>query len=460
MRVKHLLGFLLLSWATTVSAAEARPQTTSAEANQLCRRLWIGNSSDWVEICDQALAEHPQDGQLWFQRGLAWHAQSDFDRALVAFQQAAEWRPQLELAWDNAAELLIYLKRDAEVPAWLDRAVATLPESVRLRSRRGNLNAQLGNCEQALDDLTFSLAHGGAGNSIQDLENRGFCYLELKAYDAAWDDATELIKSRPEAKAYAYYLRAQIRRKQGRFAEGLKEIDQAIAANANAASFWDARGNLRLDNGETAAAVIDFSQAMALEPSNMLYAHNLAIAQQRLGQYAASRATLNQALERDDSLGRSYYLRGVAWELEGKAAEALADFDRALCLHTSRSEEVLETRAWLLVSQGRFAEARGDFEDLLQRDSDNPLYHEQLAWLVWLERPGPASRQAVEQAVERIEDAGLQYRFLSVNLPMLLPDTREKAQKEAIKARFRQLHQPPRLSELRALCRQILALVD
>ena len=112
-----------------------------------------------------------------------------------------------------------------------------------------------------------------------------------------------LMKSRPLAgKAQLAYI--QLLRLEGRFDEGLVEIEQYLAKSGKNSESLRLRGILLLDLGKPELAVAELKQSVALNPYDVGAQHKLAQAYQQIGDSASAKPHLERAQKLTDATYR------------------------------------------------------------------------------------------------------------------------------------------------------------
>ena len=127
-------------------------------------------------------------------------------------------------------------------------------------------------------------------------------------------------------------------------------------------AFADARGDCFAKSGD--AAIRACTEAIALDPRDAVSYINRAYERLQKGDYAGSVADYSQAIEIDPTRWDSH--QGRAWALlkAGRPAEGLKDADASLNLKPNAAH-ALDTRAHLLEALGRRDEAVADFRRAL-----------------------------------------------------------------------------------------------
>lgn len=128
----------------------------------------------------------------------------------------------------------------------------------------------------------------------------GMCAVLTVQRNTDWKDGitlwTDVIEKSPlSARAYANRGRSYV--EEGRIAEGLADINMALAIDPSFAIAYDLRGVVHLNQGNFDQAIADYSRAIALGPTHMLYYRDRAEAYFYKKDYANSWKDLKRAEE-------------------------------------------------------------------------------------------------------------------------------------------------------------------
>lgn len=96
------------------------------------------------------------------------------------------------------------------------------------------------------------------------------------------------------------------------------------------------RGLGYLRKGEYDKSIVDFSEALIINPKNQFALDNRADAWRGKGNYQRALADYNTALRFDPTLTSSYLSRGITYELMGDIAKARRDYRTALAQKGNR----------------------------------------------------------------------------------------------------------------------------
>lgn len=125
------------------------------------------------------------------------------------------------------------------------------------------------------------------------------------------------------------------------------------------------RGEDRIREGEEAAALRDFEQAVKLDPRNWRAVHNRAVSYAQQGELDVALLGFGHVIRLQPRYGPAYRNRGeVHYEL-GQYAEAVEDYSRAL-QHMPNEDDLLYLRADANRQLGKLEEALSDYDASLQ----------------------------------------------------------------------------------------------
>ena len=106
--------------------------------------------------------------------------------------------------------------------------------------------------------------------------NLGLSYFLMRNYQKACEQYSEAIKIEPKP----LYLRhrGMTWYELGELKNALKDLDLAISKAQSESSFYFDRGNVYLKMKECTLAITDYEIAMKLDPTNVMYSHQMGIA--------------------------------------------------------------------------------------------------------------------------------------------------------------------------------------
>jgi predicted TPR repeat methyltransferase len=181
--------------ALFLASLERLPGRVSTLVNLAAARLALDRPADALAPLDEALAQAPDDADVWCQRGQVLgrlrrldDALASFDRALAlnaghaaatyhrgmalnalhrpadastAFERLVELQPDSAEAHFRRGQTLQRLQRPADALLALDRALELRPADHAVWTQRGSVLAQLGRNDDAAQSFREALRHGG-----------------------------------------------------------------------------------------------------------------------------------------------------------------------------------------------------------------------------------------------------------------------------------------------------------
>jgi tetratricopeptide (TPR) repeat protein len=249
-------------------------------------------------------------------------------------------RPNEWQAYVNLAAAYTELGSVQEAAAQLDRAVALKPAQglAAIHRNRARLLQKTGAFVAAADEF----GRAAAAESSSHVGQRAADYLQQSRllekagqHAAAIAATADCLRLQPD-NAAAHRTRAEALLCLGRYAEAVAALDRYLAIgrdrdDLSTAAAYQARAEARARIGDPAAAVEDFTQALALEPDNPVA------------------------------------LAGRGWAYVVLEANSLAerDFDHAVHLEPASGDALLG-RAYVRVKAGSFADGMRDAEAALR----------------------------------------------------------------------------------------------
>ncbi|HUN95713.1 MAG TPA: tetratricopeptide repeat-containing glycosyltransferase family protein [Bradyrhizobium sp.] len=181
----------------------------------------------------------------------------------------------------------------------------------------------------------------------------GLLSLHAKQYDhaAAW--LSRAIEQNKTAKYLAALGTAF--QHQGRFAEALKAVDEAIQLKADDAGLWKARGALCTELKLSGEALRSFQQALKFDPHNCDIATQCGLLLYRMGRLEEAYSHFDRCAELQPNV-QTLYRRGRVLIDLGKPQQALVDHQRAHALDPT-SPDICNNTGVILRSLGREEEA-------------------------------------------------------------------------------------------------------
>lgn len=179
----------------------------------------------------------------------------------------------------------------------------------------------------------------------------------LSLHAKQFDQATVWISRAVEQNATAKYLAAlgTALQHQGRLADALKALDEAIQLKADDAGLWTARGSLCIELKLPSEALHSFQHALRLDPHNCDIAGQCGMVLYRMGRLPEAYLHFDRCAELQPNV-LTLYRRGRVLIDLGKPEQALADHQRAHALDPA-NPHICNNTGVILRSLGREEEA-------------------------------------------------------------------------------------------------------
>ena len=198
----------------------------------------------------------------WFNQGVGFYQQGDYEQAAAAFSQAIELDPNYASAYNN---------RGASYKALGDyeQAIRDYGQAIELDhdplswpyNNRGVVHYELDDYEQAIRDFDQALEHDP--NYAAAYNNRGRAYYALGAYEQAISDYDQALELDPNY-AVAYNDRGAAYGALGDYEQAISDLDRAIALWPDYGKAYLNRGRAYADQGDNDRAIADFRQVLEI----------------------------------------------------------------------------------------------------------------------------------------------------------------------------------------------------
>jgi tetratricopeptide (TPR) repeat protein len=175
----------------------------------------------------------------------------------------------------------------------------------------------------------------------------------------------------------------------------LNGCSDAIRRYPDVPSLYDARGQTYFEKGDFDKAIVDFKDAIRLEPKNGRYHSQLARAYEKARDWDNALAEATQAVEIANvhyayRKSDDYRLRAEIYRFKGDVAKADADLDKAIQILSEEIQKdpknipaIYALRSHLFCAQGKYDEALADCNRAIELEpaSDRPLCERGLLYL-------------------------------------------------------------------------------
>jgi tetratricopeptide (TPR) repeat protein len=283
-----------------------------------------------IKVCTLAITSGDWKGRglswAFSDRGLAYFALQDFDKAFADFNEAIRLDPGNSMAFNNRGT--VYMLRDDP-----DRAMADFDEAIKL-------------------DPNSVLAH----------RNRAVMYGDKGDYERAKADYGQTIRLDPEdrrhwsGRAYAYLAT-------GDYEHAIADLNKAIQLEPLAADLNN-RGLVYMMTDKPGPAMADFDAALRLDPGYAPALSNRCLGSIGQGKLEPAIDDCTRAIAHDGKNSNAYFNRGTAYFSSGMPHAAMSDFARANELDPKNAYTLLwlEIASWRQNVPGKLGEAAAQTE--------------------------------------------------------------------------------------------------
>ena len=212
-------------YVPVVTAAKPKPVDDLIASTILKERK--GDYQGMVDDMTRAIAIAPQNGLLYFNRGVAKNGLKDIKGAISDY----------------------------------NRAIAIDPKDAGAYKNRSILKSELGDNSGAIEDASLAIAL--KPNDPKSYNARGIAKIRLGDNKGASEDASRAIALNP-SDSWAYLVRGIAKVQSGDKKTGLADLNRSIALNPNDASSYQLRGALKSLLGDKQGTIADLKKAAQL----------------------------------------------------------------------------------------------------------------------------------------------------------------------------------------------------
>jgi serine/threonine protein kinase/tetratricopeptide (TPR) repeat protein len=340
---------------------------------------------------DKALADasraielDPTNADAWSHRGIACYFLLRPDQAVTDISRAIKLEPKLASAWNNRG--CTYHKYFAQY----DKALADFSKAIELEPglteawlNRGE--TYLGRCQPEKAVADFSKAIKLEPGRAATWNARGSAYAKLRQWEKVIADCSEAVKLDPKL-ADAWLIRGRAYGEHYRqYHQAIADLTEAIKVDPQLAAAWLNRGNAYLGLEQPQKALADFTKATEVDAKYAKAWNNRGVVYLKcLAQNEKAVADFSKAIALDQKYASAWLNRGIAYSRLDNPNEAVRDVSRFIELAPNDPQVVLAylVRARANYRLTRGAQARADYESILQREPLNASALDELAWLL------------------------------------------------------------------------------
>mgnify|MGYP001175770340 FL=1 len=213
-----------------------------------CLRLDIPTSSDEVD---------------WIKKGLSHESNSEFKLAIASFSEAISKNPEDPIAWKLRGASYYRLNEFRQAVSDLDKSISLDSTAPDAYLYRGNAYGEMDMFSKAIEDFDKArkLRNGGYFDNL----NQSYLSILNKNFLAGLARATAAAEERPRDPIPHTY-RGICLYELNKFSEALSAFEKALAIDSDNAELLFNRGLVHLATKNFNMAIIDFSEALKIDP--------------------------------------------------------------------------------------------------------------------------------------------------------------------------------------------------
>lgn len=181
---------------------------------------------DSLSLWDDVLEQYPDASPAFINRGNAWLAEGDYNRAISDYTMAINWEPMAADAYLNRGLVYYRLEEIEKSIRDFDKAVALGINDAETYNNRGLLRAARNEIEGALSDFDMATKIDPAYTKAW--VNKGLTHAKMGDYNLAITAISEALKKEPQL-ARAYYWRGMVLLQMGQTESACRDMKTAVS---------------------------------------------------------------------------------------------------------------------------------------------------------------------------------------------------------------------------------------
>ena len=214
--------------------------------------------------CIETHTSEVKDKNALIEKGIAHQANSEFNLAAASFSEAISKDPKDPLAWKLRGSSYYRLNEFRRAVADLDEAISLDHTAADAYLYRGNAYGEMDMFAKAIEDFDRArkLRDGGYFDNL----NQSYLSILNKDFLVALGSATAAIDERPRDPIPHTY-RGICLYELGKFPEALSAFSEAISIDSDNAALRFNRGLVHLATQKFDMAILDFTEALVIDPT-------------------------------------------------------------------------------------------------------------------------------------------------------------------------------------------------
>ena len=316
------------------------PKVNKRLEKGICTFFLIGGSSAAITYFQQALDwTRGNCMSCHYFLGIAFEEIDMTKEAEKHYSEAIVMAPQIYELYQRRGAVSCRDSKWAAAVKDYDKMLTMRPDDKRPHKQRGMVHMQLKKYNFAILDYSAFLQQSDTVD-MQVLYDRALCYKEIKYYDNAIKDLSQVLQKQKKD-LEAYYERAYCYYMNGDAEKSKIDLDSVLLTNSDYPKAHNLRGVVLMDEGNFQGAIYHFNQALDQRPSYKEACFNKYLAFKGMEQYENALLCMEELIDLDRKNGLYYFHRGYVKKQLGMAS-ACRDVKKALDLGLKVEQEAIE----------------------------------------------------------------------------------------------------------------------
>ena len=391
----HLKVILFCFAILPASVSTLRAQAGKDRTGEIASDLRDDQFDSALELLRGALAQSPQNAELWTMQGVAYNGKGDTKEALRSFERALRLAPDNIPALQGAAQIDYDSADRAGIPV-LEHLLRLRPDDPMSHGMLAVLEYQNGDCEHAV--VHFERAASLFDSRLPALEAYGTCLVRLRRLEKAaevFKKAADLDPDDPRRRLVLASVQLMAHQPE----TALATLGPLLTSTPDAAALELASEAYEASHN-TEKAVDALRQAILLDPQNVSLYVDFAALSAAHQSFQVGINAVNDGIHLQPKAAPLYFARGVLYVQLADYEKAQADFDTAFELDPGQSLSVA-AQSLAAVQQNDLSSALAGVEQKLAKKPDDPILLYLRADILAQQEPDPGSpgyKQALRSA--------------------------------------------------------------
>jgi tetratricopeptide (TPR) repeat protein len=279
-----------------------------------------------IEEFDRAIEIDPDYADAYFERGNAYLYQEENEQALADYNRVLQIDTEYADAYYNRGWVLSLQGEWHSAIAEYSKYLALEPDDMYAYLERGKAFYNDGQGHYAVKDFSQAIRLDGDYSYAYRL--RGYAHSVIHSAAEAMSDFDTAIRLDPDD-AYAYRGRSFLHMRSGEFDKVIEDCSAALRFNEDDDLMYDFRGWAYLYTEQYDLSLADFDRHLELKPNSATSHIGKAWAYLELGDHDRAISEAALAIETRPCPDSAYVVRAVALAAKGEYAQAYSDLDLA-----------------------------------------------------------------------------------------------------------------------------------